>query len=53
MSDMKIPIIQNTSKIVSDFFPRPNKQHLIESSIEKNYLDKFYPINCSQQLQQL
>ena len=45
MSDQNIPIVKNISKIISNNYPRVNKQHLIESSIHKNFIDSYYPIN--------
>ena len=45
MSDQNVPIVKHISKIVSNNYPRVNKQHLIETSIQKSFTESYYPIN--------
>ena len=37
--------IQNVNRIITDKFPKLNNQFVIESSIESNHTEIFFPIN--------
>ena len=37
--------LKNVTKTVSNSFPRVNKPHFLETSIESTYVDTFFPIN--------
>ena len=37
--------IKNIGKTITNFFPRLNQTHLIESSIDDTYIDVFTPVN--------
>ena len=45
MANQQSPVNKNLSKIVSSYYPRLSKQHFIETSIEKTYIDTYLPIN--------
>ena len=45
MTEQNVPIVKHISKIVSNNYPRVNKHHLIETSIQKSFIESYYPIN--------
>lgn len=40
--------LKNVNKTVSNSFPRINKPHFLETSIESSYVDTFFPVNSWQ-----
>ena len=38
-------LIENVNKTVTSFFPRINRPHFVESSIERKYKDNYFPVN--------